>query len=844
MILGFSNHHRDAIAGGGVMHYFLSPQPRNGSESKRQPVRNPPPERLLGNPQIFDQTVKALPFQNRYRSGVLSFAATDIDSAAFNAGDVKARAQVSAIVDLLKAALFPGIPVCAQPELIVGTHTHAGRLEINFAVPQVITRPDGTFRAFNPEPPTEGAKAFWVATRDLINLRFGFADPEAPTRKQLVSGPSWRRKCAAANARASIKSENQMDDLIAGLAEEALRQKCQNRDDFIQIVNAQFQPLNMQVILASHSSLTVGPLGDDGQMAPFRLKGLLCHRTFSRDHLMVFDPDAAAARQAFVQTAPKRFAAAWAKTAEFNAKKFGQRVWQSAEFDSEAWLSGTQPSQTVLPQRHHLLPITSQPKETDEDRLPDPYGKPPAGYRQPDAPGPSTRAGRVEVADNASSAGNDCSAIKDRPIGQPASSDRPVPECLGSALGHQFAPAAIGQLTACLTAAFRWIAENSARHTLLQRVGQSIPQTLIAALAVITRKQEKLNDLIRNYAFFNFHRSASKRTFGSNENVGGVGACVDGALERGCNDDGWRGAKIGRVDRKTDVGSGGAGRERQPTERNFWPRRSADADGHAHGSDRKDDAAPREGPGSDTTIAVSDRAMDGGRRLTAPPVGSRIWMIATVRKAMEYVAEGLEYSLTPSVDPDGRFAIFLDIGQTGSLRLSMTKLDQLGAANVSRLRAIAAHLAQKLGLTQPDVAKHQPKQKFLMLYENDADFAACKRVAVAIPGVEVIVKPAMPVLTNQNSIHALQEALRNGKLAGCTLAAGSCDGPRPDVEAAWLALEALAGGYGTFDMFTFAEDGIRPLVRPTIPLPVPEAKTAYRRPHVHPDEVEADPGLS
>lgn len=87
--------------------------------------------------------------------------------------------------------------------------------------------------------------------------------------------------------------------------------------------------------------------------------------------------------------------------------------------------------------------------------------------------------------------------------------------------------------------------------------------------------------------------------------------------------------------------------------------------------------------------------MDGGRRLTAPPVGSRIWMIATVRKAMEYVAEGLEYSLTPSVDPDGRFAIFLDIAETGSLRLSMTKLDQLGAANVSRLRAIAAHLAQK-----------------------------------------------------------------------------------------------------------------------------------------------------
>ena len=183
MIFGFSAHHGVGDDGAvGVIDYLLSPQPGRGGAARARPMRDPVPELLVGNPQVFATSVEALPWRNRYRSAVLSFAASDVDPGAFNAGAPEARAMVSGCLDLLQDTMFPGIPAQARPHLIIGIHTHVGRLEINVAVQQAVRRPDRQWRAWNPEPPGTQARDLWRAYQDMVNLRYGFADPSARAR--------------------------------------------------------------------------------------------------------------------------------------------------------------------------------------------------------------------------------------------------------------------------------------------------------------------------------------------------------------------------------------------------------------------------------------------------------------------------------------------------------------------------------------------------------------------------------------------------------------------------------------------------------------------------------------
>lgn len=120
MIVGFSSHRRDI--GRGVMAYFFAPMGPGADGSVMR--RNPVPELLCGDPVLFPATVQALQFQNKYRSGTLSFSADELDVKAFSAGDPYGRKMVEEITGLLEATLFPGVPKAARPPLVIGTHTH------------------------------------------------------------------------------------------------------------------------------------------------------------------------------------------------------------------------------------------------------------------------------------------------------------------------------------------------------------------------------------------------------------------------------------------------------------------------------------------------------------------------------------------------------------------------------------------------------------------------------------------------------------------------------------------------------------------------------------------------
>jgi hypothetical protein len=161
-------------------------------------VRTPVPELLIGHPAVFQSALKIPKSALRYRVATLSFATEDIDVAKFNTGDVQSRQAISVTVDLFLEMAFAGIPPDHRPPVLVGTHTHTGRLEINFGIPRYVINSSGKVRSFNPHPPMKGSKIYWDAFGDFLNERFGWANPRAAEQASQIKGPDWAEKRVAA----------------------------------------------------------------------------------------------------------------------------------------------------------------------------------------------------------------------------------------------------------------------------------------------------------------------------------------------------------------------------------------------------------------------------------------------------------------------------------------------------------------------------------------------------------------------------------------------------------------------------------------------------------------------
>lgn len=104
---------------------------------RRSLVRDPVPERLMGDPNLIQDLIGRLPFKRRFQLVTLSFAQTDIPVAAFNAGEGAHRTTVGNILALFTETAFAGIAPELRPPLFVNTHTHTGRLEVNIVIPQM-----------------------------------------------------------------------------------------------------------------------------------------------------------------------------------------------------------------------------------------------------------------------------------------------------------------------------------------------------------------------------------------------------------------------------------------------------------------------------------------------------------------------------------------------------------------------------------------------------------------------------------------------------------------------------------------------------------------------------------
>ncbi len=295
------------------------PKPEGGRERIR---RVPPPEVLKGDAVLMRQAIRAVPFQCRYSSAVLSFERDDIDVAAFNAGEPEARRRVAEVIREFENTAYAGIPEEHRPPTFWTTHTHTGRLELNFCAPRAILNGSGQLRSINPHPPGRESIRLFDAFRDVFNARYGWADPEDPRRARLVKVPNWIQKIAAEAKRAGKDTKKQIAEMVAEYAEAALADgKIQSRDDLI----AQLRAAGIDVARVGKDYVTL--VNEAG--VRMRLRG----RLFSSDFTcpQALQPVAEPGSRLFLPECEELLTEHLERRARFHQLRYGGPEWAPPE---------------------------------------------------------------------------------------------------------------------------------------------------------------------------------------------------------------------------------------------------------------------------------------------------------------------------------------------------------------------------------------------------------------------------------------------------------------------------------------------------------------------------------
>jgi len=406
MLVGFSHHHDNPGSTGqaraddyrALTMYMDSPWVMKVIGGARVRVdRTPVPEILCGRAEVLRRQIAALPFQRKYRFGLLSFEESDIDVVAFNSGDPRRRREVDLALALFVEALWPGVPADARPMPYVTTHTHTGRLEINVAHPRAVYV-NGRAFSHNPDPPTPmgAAPDYWRAFRDTLNLTFGWADPEDPARRLILARPDWEAKLLAEGERAGLTAvPDRRDQALYAVWDAVQAGEVFSREDVLAVLDAHLAPAGWRVLSTTDKTVTIGAPGASPKQR-LRLKG----RYFAADfdgRPENPDPEAVlrekARRLAELETAPARFQAAWEKRAAYNRERYGRGGWPEAAWSMETWLGRDwTAAPTLIPRQHHLMALSPPtPKKDDEpdDTFTLGFALPrPDGPDRADAPGP------------------------------------------------------------------------------------------------------------------------------------------------------------------------------------------------------------------------------------------------------------------------------------------------------------------------------------------------------------------------------------------------------------------------------------------------------------------------
>lgn len=325
MMIGWSQHTGASVetAPENVIGYLMSPEVSKTVGTTRQNIlRDPAPELLMGNPSITRTTLRALRHTHIYSVATLSFAKNDISVAAFNAGDPDLRQQIGQTLGLFFEAAYAGIPPVARLQPLVGTHTHTGRLEVNILMPRAVWKSVGQLRAHNPHPPGGESMALWDHVRDLVNLRFEWADPMDRAHMRMTAQPNWLLKKRSEGARHGEVISQSPRHEIAALAEALVDwEGLSDREELIPRMQTELEGSGIIITRYDSDSVTFHDIGA-GQT--WRMRGLLFSDAFAAENPLMDLPgpefDELRLRQ--LRAAPSKLATAMMRRATFNASRY------------------------------------------------------------------------------------------------------------------------------------------------------------------------------------------------------------------------------------------------------------------------------------------------------------------------------------------------------------------------------------------------------------------------------------------------------------------------------------------------------------------------------------------
>lgn len=261
MILKWSKHTGSDGSGRQAVAYLVAPEwKKEVAGVKVLERRMPPPEVLHGDPELVARAIESAPGRLKYSSCVASFHKADIDIQAFNNGDPAARQAVNDYIDGWMDAAYAGLPRSARPPVLVSTHTHASRLELNFLAPRAVLVGD-KLKAYNPAPPGPARQRLFNALDDFYNSKNCWADPRDPARERLVKVPDHILKDARAAGRLNLRSTSRKD------VREVIADQIARRIDRVEITDrssivAHLRAAGFQIVRETKKSITIADPAD------------------------------------------------------------------------------------------------------------------------------------------------------------------------------------------------------------------------------------------------------------------------------------------------------------------------------------------------------------------------------------------------------------------------------------------------------------------------------------------------------------------------------------------------------------------------------------------------------
>ncbi|MBB3107963.1 hypothetical protein FHS24_002499 [Psychrobacter luti] len=151
-------------SGAGPLNYLLvtKGKPREGAKV------------LYGDPKLTEQLINATPYQQKYKSGVLSFTE---DATQFS------DEQKKDIMQRFEDTLFTGLEPDQYDILWVEHSDKGGRLELNFVIPCQELRSGKSLQPFYAQSDLVRVNAF----KNIINKEYELTDPNEPQRKRLIN---------------------------------------------------------------------------------------------------------------------------------------------------------------------------------------------------------------------------------------------------------------------------------------------------------------------------------------------------------------------------------------------------------------------------------------------------------------------------------------------------------------------------------------------------------------------------------------------------------------------------------------------------------------------------------